>query len=948
MDSLIGRIRERSELFREIDNASNGRGSLILISGESGVGKSRLIEEVISKSGMNVFTARSNDEGNSSYYLFKCILADITAHPDYSEVVKSPFLSLFFPDGEIPEDPGTEAIHNAVTAFLQEASVKHPILLFFDDIQWADNASLDLVRKTAEKISSIPLMIIASYRSEEITSDHKIRRIRNLLRRSRKVKEIEIKPLNFEETKELIEQIVKSKVDESTAEIIYNHTQGLPLFTEEVVQTLIDENILIQGDNGYEISGSEIPVPETIKDAVQQRISSLSDNARNFIESASVLGIEFPIDAAISLSGSEEGIDELLEKKLLVEISPVKMSFRHALIKEAVRSGIPWTRRKDLHYDAALFYEEYNYSPEIITEHWLLANEREKARDNLIKSIDLSCSMHAFNDAAEKANLALQIWPEHKDEETRIKILYRYAHCSQINGQTDEALKAITEITLSSRFAEDSSFAAEVYRLQAAVYGLKGAWMQSVQARLNAAAQFMEAGIFGESALEYLIAAGRSSAMLSYDRALEAADLAVKMAEEGKRNDLKARALGLYGNILAMQGKYTAGKDVVSKALNIALQSRDQEAASEVYRRLASTLEYASDYSAAKDAYFSAYDYCLSTGENVNAQVCLGCMSYIFFQTGDWKDSLEICRKVIISSDSPEGSKAVAYGITGIINVFKGEIKSAERNLTRAFNLSKKLRITSLELASLWGFAILYELEGKNELVLEKYNAVIQKWYDTQDTHDVIQIIMWASEFFARQKLVKENAICVEILTSIASSTGNPEAMAALAFALAESSVMNNNFQEAEKQYIQALEHLEKLKIPIEQVAVEYRLGCCLTELAQNDKAAIYLNRAYRTAKNLSARPLSSRIAAKMNEIGLHSEESRNASSKERASSAGLTRRQKEILLLLSEGLTNKQISDKIFLSTRTVDMHVSNILQRFNSRTRTEAVSKAKELHIL
>jgi DNA-binding NarL/FixJ family response regulator len=95
-------------------------------------------------------------------------------------------------------------------------------------------------------------------------------------------------------------------------------------------------------------------------------------------------------------------------------------------------------------------------------------------------------------------------------------------------------------------------------------------------------------------------------------------------------------------------------------------------------------------------------------------------------------------------------------------------------------------------------------------------------------------------------------------------------------------------------------------------------------------------------------RPLASNIAVKLESLGLEAEESRNPDSKERAQSAGLTKRQKEILRLVSEGMTNKEISDKIFLSTRTVDMHVSNILQRFNCRTRTEAVSKAKELQIL
>jgi DNA-binding CsgD family transcriptional regulator/DNA-binding FrmR family transcriptional regulator len=949
---LIGRIREKSELFREIDNVKTGRGCTIFISGESGVGKTRLVEEVIEMSGMDVFSIRSNDEGSPSYYLFKVILKGLAEKYDYlisnkdSDMHNSAFL--LDDSVEIPSDMDFNDIRSSIIKLLEKYSSERPFILFLDDIQWADNASLDLLQKLAEDLGSHSIALIAVYRSDEIDSDHKIRKIRNNLRRFRKFKEIELRSFDYNETKDQIETILGYPVEDSAAERIYYHTQGLPLFTEEIIHTLLDEKILVMEENIYKLTSQEIPVPENVKDTILLRLNNISVHARNFIESASVLGIEFQIEAAEILSGSDRGVDELIDNKMLYEAGPGKLSFRHILIKEAIKSSLSWSRKKNLHRQAALFYEENNYAPENITEHWLLSNEPDKARETLIKSIEMSCKLHAFDDAAEKANLALQIWPEHKDEANRVKILFRYAHCSQINGKPDEALKAIKEISLSSHFGEDNNFAAEVFKLQGTVYGLKGMWEQAVECRKKAAEEFMDAGLYAEAALEYLISAGRNSAMQKYDRALESADSAVRMADEAKRPDLKARALGLYGNILAMQGKYTAGTDVVRKALTIALRSRDAEAASEVYRRLASTLEYASDYPAARDAYFSAYDYCMSTGENVNAQVCLGCMSYILFQTGDLKSSTEVCKKVIQSPDSPEGSKAVAYGITGLISLFRGEMKHAEKNLSIALQLSEKYKITSLEFGVLWGFAIYDTYRNDIVSAASRYNYIIDKWYDTQDHHDIIQVMMWAAEFFGENYMVKENAHCTEILAKIASATGNPEAMAALAFAMAESSCLHKNYAEAEKQYHQALEHLDKLNIPLEQVQTQYKLGCCLIALGKSEAAAIYLNRAYRTARNLGMRPLSSQIASKMENLDIQAEERRNPDSKERASAAGLTKRQKEILLFLSEGLTNKEISDKIFLSTRTVDMHVRNILQRFNCRTRTEAVSKAKEMQIL
>jgi predicted ATPase len=263
-NSLIGRLKERTELFKEIDDSLAGRGYAVFISGESGVGKTRLIEEVLGKCGVPVFSARSNDDGGSSYDLFRNLIRDILRHPLHNLNNKKPLpsqLSVILPElGEVPAEPASEEIHNAIISLLLDP-VHHSSILFFDDVQWADNASLEILQKLIEKISSQPIAIIVVYRSDEITPDHKIRKLRNHLRRSRKIKEIELKALDFFETKQLVENILDGTVTDSLAEKIYLQTQGLPLFTEEIVNTLLEENFLVQGSAGFELSGKRDSCP---------------------------------------------------------------------------------------------------------------------------------------------------------------------------------------------------------------------------------------------------------------------------------------------------------------------------------------------------------------------------------------------------------------------------------------------------------------------------------------------------------------------------------------------------------------------------------------------------------------------------------------------------------------------------------------------------------------
>lgn len=952
-DHLIGRQREHSELLQAFESARQGKGGMVLLAGEAGVGKTRLAEACLAQNGLMVCTGRATEAATPPYGPITAALRDYWRQTPGGQIDCGPltsYLALLLPEmGQPSKQADRETLIEAISAALVSIAQHAPSAIFFDDLQWADNATLELFPALAERCQNQPLLILGTYRSDEIPRGHRIRWLRNELRRARRLNEISLKPLNREETALLLERVLEATPTSNLIQLIYERTQGVPLFVEELASALSSGGRIRHSDSGAElIPGEDLPMPESVRDAVLLRMDALSGQARKQLEVAAVAGMEFDLQIIAELSGAEAGLDELFDRNFIIESKPGFAAFRHALTREAILSEVQWSQRRTLNRQIAVLMEMRGASPEVIAEHWLAANALDRARQALVNAADHSCHLHAYRDAARAAHRALEIWPAGEDEEKRLQALERLAHCAQVSGQLSDAVRALREVVESPHLKADRNRLGEAQRSLATVYGLQGAWEQSLSARLAAAQTFESAGLKGEAAVEWLAAAGRYTATIRYTTALETVRRALRFADEAERWDTKARAMALEGNVLAMMGKAQEGRQIIQAALSLALHHNLTEAASVAYYRLALALEYSSEIPAAREAFFTAYDFCQNQGSAVQAQICLGCMAYVFYRTGEWKRALETCRVVTQDQRSPADSTAGAVGLIGMIRAHRGETRQARKYLQDSLTLSRRANATAMELIVLGGLAVVEEDEGAAQSAEKYYREFIDLWRKGEDRHDAIAAMCAAATFFATRGFEKETALCAEALAAIASATGNPEALAALAYALGETALLHGNAEEAARQFAQALAHMEKLEIPLERAKFEYRTGFALAR-ADSKKAAIeHLRNAYRLARKLGARPLAGKVADELNALGETTEERRSAEATARANQAGLTQRQLEIARLMAAGLTNKGIAQKLFLSPRTVDMHVSHLLNRLDCRTRTEAVSKAGELGLL
>ena len=351
---LIGRERERDEIARAVARARDGQGNLRLLAGEAGVGKTRLAEEALAQSGLLVINGAVSQDATAPYGpLVAALRAYRRSVPDGLAGCGplSAHLALLMPElGPADEQSDRSTLFEGMCSAFASIARQQPAAVLLDDLQWADSTTLELLPALAGRIEHERLLILGAYRNDEIPRGHPLRRTRTDLRRARRLREIPVEPLDREGTAALAAHVLGRSPSPTLAAALYDRTQGVPFFIEELSAALIASGRLKDGEAGLELAtGEHVPIPETVRDAVLLQAHGLDEPARRALESAAVAGVEFDIELVTELAGGDEGFEEPIERGLIVEVASGRAAFRHALAREAFYGDIPWPRRRALH-----------------------------------------------------------------------------------------------------------------------------------------------------------------------------------------------------------------------------------------------------------------------------------------------------------------------------------------------------------------------------------------------------------------------------------------------------------------------------------------------------------------------------------------------------------------------------------------------------------------------
>jgi DNA-binding CsgD family transcriptional regulator len=949
---LVGRKNEQSQLSNIFKRTADGYGQLTLLAGEAGTGKTRLATHLMKKSDLVTLSASANETATPPYGPFVDVFRSyLRSYPDgLSEIGPlKPYLAQLLPEiSDSPQSDGHNTLIEAIRVALEAIANENPTIIFFDDLQWADNATLEVFPKLAEWLIDIPLSILGTYRNDEVPRGHPIRQLKNDLRRANQFYEITIGPLSMEETQQLAENHLQSRVSPALLQALYLKTQGVPFFIEELIAALEENQQLDrEGDLVDLLSAEDIPLPDTVRDAILIRFDKLSSHTKDYLEIAAVVGQQFRFELIADLTKGES-YEEAIHNGFLLKTSSEQGQFRHALTREAIYKEINWSKARDLHRKIADHLERSNTAPDLVAEHWHAGKELQNARRAYVRAVDESCKIHAYADAARAAKQAIDLWPEGEDEMGRLTLLDELGRCAQVSGSFHDATRAWREAAESYSKMSASQEYGEVQRNLATVYGLQGTWEKAMTARQLAADAFLDAGSEHEATNELLSLVSHLHSSGKYERATPFAEKALNIAEESKDATLSSRAMGLLGSLKTRTGSPDEGLAMAQAGLSLALAENSFSVAAELYQRLGAIMEHLGNYVDAEETYATGVDFCQMHGLSAYAHLCQACISVVYFQKGDFQEVVTLNSAVLSADDAPDTIKLIARTLLGLAYSFMGEVKLAREELALALASSTRIELVNAMIFCHWGLAILDWRDNDLESAGNHARAILADWSHSDESHYSIPALRFAATFFSSIGDGENTRASADALTKIATTLSTYESLAGLSHALGEVAWANEQLSEAIEHFNMALELMADKDIPLEEAETKYRAGLVHLADDQKKRGVELLQNAYQLTHSMGERFYSRQIIDVLDQQGVSIEKVVGKRKATRAKFGGLTRRQLEVLKLVAEGMTNQQIAESLFISPRTVDMHVSNVLSELGCRSRAEAVNKANELGLI
>jgi DNA-binding CsgD family transcriptional regulator len=949
-DALIERDEERAALDAALRDALEGHGSLVLVTGEAGIGKTRLTEEVVGEAGVSLLRGAPGPGTIAYGPVVAAFRSHMRTRPDglSSCGPLQPHLAMLLPElGGAVAESDRATLFEAIRCALAAIAADGPAVLLLDDLQWSDATTLELLSALSTALQELPILVVGAYRSEEIPQGHPIRRLRNELRRKGVLVEIDLKPLSEDGTAVLAASVLGSAPSPALARTLQDRTNGTPFFVEELAAALEADARLQSGEEGLELElDADVPLPQTVRDAVLLHASGLSPEARSTAEAAAVAGTRFDIELLAELACAD-GLDELTTNGMIVETEPGLAAFRHPIARDAIYADVPWVRRRSLHRDIATALSESGGNHADVAGHWLAARDSARALTALILATEEFAVLHAYRDAADAGRQALDLWPEGERGEERIAFLEQHARFSELAGELAEATRAQREVVSARRIESAGRALADAERNLATIYELQGDRERALTARKVAADAYAANGLPGDAAAERLIVAGYLQSRGEYGEAVALTRLAIEESDRADRVDLRARALGLQGVAAVKGGDFEGGAETIGTGLALALEHELTLVAAEVYQRLGTAREISGDYGGAHEALTTAVGFCETDGAEGLEQTCLSCIAYVLRELGDWDRASELCDE-LLTPEASAGDTLVADGVLGAIAGFRGDAATARPLLDRCRATATTLDVVSMGVDSAAALAWLDEHVGDLEAARANCAWLLDRWERSEDHHYGVWGLRWAACFFARLGDLAGARACTAALSSIATTTGHPDVLAALAHALGETALAEGHPDSAVEQIQRAADLHETLEIPFERAQIEYRLGVALVAAGEREPARERLRIAYELADRLGALPLGAQIVEQVTELGEPIEGLLGRRAAATHENSGLSRRELEVMRLVASGRTNREIAAELVLSPRTIDMHVRNILGKLDCRSRTEATSKAADLGLL
>jgi DNA-binding NarL/FixJ family response regulator len=930
---MIGRERELEQLEAACAAIHDGSGRCVLVTGEAGIGKTRLVTHALERSGLATFAGAARSTVAEPYgplaQVLRQRLRQAPGPPD-SWARFAPYLAPLLPEiGSAAEDAGGSTLVEALLQAYAELGARGAVAVVLDDLHWADEATLGLLPGLVAGLGEVPLLLVLVARDEVPADTHRLRRLRAELRRICDPLELPLRPFESHDSARLAMAVAGQQLEDELLSALQERAQGIPFYVEQLAATLALDRRGAQA--------GALPLPETVLDAVLLRTEALSLDARNALETAAVAGQRLELEHLPGIPRGE-ALEEAVSAGFLVEDGPGWLAFRHALVRDAIYQSVPWTRRRSLHARLARALEVRESSAAERATHWLGAGDIERARRALTEAAASMARVYAYRDAAGLYERALDL--NGGAESLRFELLERLATCAELAGDLAGSARAWRELIDGQRGCGEAERVAEAQHAIGRVLALRGSTERAIAAWSAAADGFAACGRRESAARARLAAAGVLQSIARLHPALAAVRSVLAELSADEAPELHSRALSLEGIVLGKLGDTERALESAHAALSEALSVGDPPTAAAAYQAVAVVYEMRGDLGKATEAFEFAIDFCARSGVPLTGAVCSGCLCHILRQRGEWRRSLEVSRAMLEDPAVDEVNRAVAAAIMSQIHASRGERRPARLRALEAAPVVRQHGIIGAEAECSWTFARLDLLEGSQEGALEHCREILRRFEETDDRHYSLNALAWSAGIFAAGGQDDDLHRVVRALTTIASEYGNREALAMLARGLGVLAQQTGDSAAAVEHFRRALELHREVQLPYDRAELLVDAATAARDAGLDEQAQQWLGDARLHARRLGARPLLATIERRLAELGSPGETAGGA--------AGLTPRQLQVIRRVAEGRTNREIAAELVLSVRTIDMHVRHSLVALGCRSRLDAARRAGDLGLL
>jgi DNA-binding SARP family transcriptional activator len=465
---MVGRQQELRRAQAHIDAVLEGEGHLMMVAGEPGVGKTRFAQEItgiVSARGFIVAAGRCYEiEQSTAYYPFLDALAAVycAAPPSLLSAIPQrwPYLARLLPDylpvvvSESGRSDEQQLLFRAVSGFLEAVSEVSPLAIMLDDLHWSDAGSLRLLSHICRHTRRSRVLLLGTYRNVEVGRHHPLERVLLDLAREELVERIVLHRLSPNDTAALIGTTLgEAAPAPEIVELILNPTEGNPFFIQQIVRSMVEQGELYRvGDRWQRKESVTMPVPESVRAAIGQRLSRLDTETQEILREASVLGQSFLFDdlqgMGIRLEDQlEPAVEQAQEYGLVHALGQDEYEFDHALTRQAIYGELSPHRRRKLHLAAAqALARPGKNSPDAerraaeIAAHFLEGAEAPRAIPWSLLAGDRAEAVYAHDEAEGHYQTALELAHETGDRRGEAEALLKLGEVLIVVSRHQEAL----------------------------------------------------------------------------------------------------------------------------------------------------------------------------------------------------------------------------------------------------------------------------------------------------------------------------------------------------------------------------------------------------------------------------------------------------------------------------------------------------------------------------